>query len=37
MTKNGVHVVMSREEDTALCEETAPNKKIHDMKKKKQN
>ena len=34
LTKNGVHVVMSREEDTALCEETAPNKKIRDMKKR---
>ena len=28
LTKNGVHVVMSREEDTALCEETAPNKRF---------
>lgn len=34
LTKNGVHVVMSRQEDTALCEETAPNKKIRDMKKR---
>lgn len=25
---------MSRQEDTALCEETAPNKKIRDMKKR---
>lgn len=34
LTKNGVHVVMSREEDESLCGETEANKKICDMKKR---